>query len=272
LITYSEGTEEFVERDSLAAITVKVLEENLNLLVVQINVVCLESINELSCIKLPVAVVVENAEHTGHSSQSHGTARQKSLLDIVDESDTVIGKLLRSSDGLSSRRIGRRQDLPDVLITECLIRQVNDGSTHSLLGKLLRLRVSVLSLGGDLELSSELVAIHNVIVREQLLGRAMLDSQLRADLHRLTNERRSSATRRKNAPHSVIQRPSREAHFLVSGEASENCRGSLSRMKVQWLVEHMRVGHESDMLAISHDSIALLLNLLNRHDVATAGS
>ena len=41
-------------------------------------------------------------------------------------------------------------------------------------------------------------------------------------------------------------------------------------MQVQRFVEHVRVGHESDGLAIFHDSIALLLDFLYRHDIATA--
>ena len=69
--TYPESTEELVERHGLAAVAIEVLDEHADLLVVQVDVECLKPITQFICIELPVTVVIEDAEYSSDTSQSH---------------------------------------------------------------------------------------------------------------------------------------------------------------------------------------------------------
>lgn len=133
--------------------------------------------------------------------------------------------------------------------------------------------LDISSLGADFKFHAKLVSIGDLVVGKELLGGAMLDVQLSLGLNWLTHKWWSISISWHDSPYGVVDWLYVKADFLISWESGENLRGTLSRMKIQRLVENIWIGDKTDLFAISHTIISLfLINLLNGNNASSAWS
>jgi|TARA_B110000305_G_C19390634_1_gene614668 hypothetical protein len=101
----------------------------------------------------------------------------------------------------------------------------------------------------------------------------MFDNKLSVSLNWLSKKKRTCTIWWDNRPNGIINRIGDEAYLLVSGESSEDLRGALLGMKIEFLVIDPGISYETHLLAIFDSIISLILvDFLNMNDGSTASS
>ena len=163
VVTYPNGSEEFIERDGLVAISVEVGYQRFNLIVVEVDAVRHQAVGELLSIQLPVLVVVQDLEHSFKASDREAASFNEESLEIGDKSFSVI----RDSwefHWLCGSWVAGSSHHPDVLVLNWLLNQFNDLLADLLVVQCLSLVLDGDLLGRDLVLSAKLVLVLDVVI------------------------------------------------------------------------------------------------------------
>ena len=135
--TYFECSEELIEIDCAALVAIKVGDQGIDLLLVQMDVKVFQSPHELVLVQLSVSIIVEDAEDASDAANGHSAALLKRSLDIGDHLFTVV-----AGCGLNWLRILGvfcKHNIPEVLRVNRLVLALTDSLTVVLTGEHLSL-------------------------------------------------------------------------------------------------------------------------------------
>ena len=153
---------ELVKVDSPGVIPVKVGDENTALLFRKMNIEVLQSPHELIEIKLPVSIIVQDAENSAYAPNSHRSSSLQRLLNVCDHLGALISG--RGFDGLCSRSILRQLNHPKVLAIHTLVIVLTDSLTVVLASEHLSLVLSGSGHARDFHLVAEVIPVRDAVV------------------------------------------------------------------------------------------------------------
>ena len=115
----TERPKELIEVDGSGVVAVEVADEDASLLLTEMNIEVLEAPHELIDVKLPVSIIVQDAEHSTNAANGHGAAPLQRLLDVIHHLLSIVAR--RSLNRLSTSLILRQDNLPEVLGVDLLV-------------------------------------------------------------------------------------------------------------------------------------------------------
>lgn len=112
-------------------------------------------------------------------------------------------------------------------------------------------------LATNLKLFPELISIRDMVIREKLLGGAVLDPKLRVGLHWLTDQGGRWSIWGQDAPDSVVVAFGAKANFCVTRETCKDLWRQLTRVQIERLMEDVWIRNKSDLITVAHLVLAV---------------
>ena len=113
--TYPDGNHEFGQVNLATAVPVEVLQECFALLHIEIDAHLSEPDIELLNVDETIVVLINNLEYLSNATNGKSPSLAHHVLDLAEESCSVVTQSLRSLHWLSSCWVNCEEDLPYIL-------------------------------------------------------------------------------------------------------------------------------------------------------------
>lgn len=129
----AESPNELVKVYRARSIAVKFSEESFGFVLLKMDTEIFESPHELVQVDLPVSIIIEDAEDTTNSANSHCSAAFQHVFDLLH--DLICSQRRCDCDWLSLGSIRGEFNAPKVLLWNTLVYVLSDLNTLSFVGK-----------------------------------------------------------------------------------------------------------------------------------------
>ena len=213
----------------------------------------LQSPHELVSVKLPVSIIVQDAEDSADAADRHRSPALQRVLDVLNHLGTfVLGSRL---DRLCRGWVIGQADVPEILSTHSFVIILTDSLTVVFASEHLSLVLGGSGHAGDFHLVAKVVSVSDTVVAQKLSSRAVLKHNCVSSNDRLANLSSSGSLNRPDLPGCAVGGLVEQADFLVAGEASEGERRHGLTRKVEGLVADEVVGLDANLLPVTNQIV-----------------